>query len=117
MTYPRPSAFVLPLLALLLVSFVAMLSHATLSRYSDEVAAKRLHLVSALGLSDLTLFTEARYTRHPSMADLHTPFQDHPTSLEHFPTGSMISPPAHLNTLKSAIRSQNNGRPSHAVKY
>lgn len=117
MTSPRPSSLILPLLALLVAGFVAMIGHASLLHYSDEETARRQHLVSELGLSDLTLFTEARYTRHPSMADLHTPFQDHPTSLEHFPTGSMIAPPAHLNTLKSAIRNQNNGRPSHAIKY
>lgn len=49
--------------------------------------------VRKLGLSDLCLFTEARYTRHPAMADLHSPFQDHPLALEHFPSGSLVSPP------------------------
>ncbi len=44
-------------------------------------------------LSDLCLFTEARYTRHPAMADLHGAFQDHPVALEHFPTGSLVPPP------------------------
>lgn len=51
-------------------------------------------LVARLGLSDLALFTEARYTRHPSLADLATPFQDSPASFEHFPSGSFVSPPA-----------------------
>jgi hypothetical protein len=41
------------------------------------------------------LFTEARYTRHPSQADLHSAFQDHPLALEHFPSGSLITPPRH----------------------
>ena len=49
-------------------------------------------LVRRLALTDLCLFTEARYTRHPSQADLHAPFQDHPASLEHFPTGSLVAP-------------------------
>jgi hypothetical protein len=49
-------------------------------------------LVRDLELTDLCLFTEARYTRHPSQADLHTPFQDHPLSLEHFPSGSLVTP-------------------------
>ena len=49
-------------------------------------------LVRDLELTDLCLFTEARYTRHPSQADLHTPFQDHPLSLEHFPSGSLMTP-------------------------
>jgi len=55
---------------------------------------ERARLVRELMLTDLCLFTEARYTRHPSMADLHSPFQDHPLSLEHFPSGSFLSPPA-----------------------
>ncbi len=53
-------------------------------------------LVRALGLTDLCLFTEARYTRHPSQADLQTAFQDHPVALEHFPSGSLLTPPAFL---------------------
>ena len=44
-------------------------------------------------LTDLCLFTEARYTRHPSMADLHSAFQDHPLALDHFPSGSLTTPP------------------------
>ena len=53
-------------------------------------------LVHALGITDLCLFTEARYTRHPTQADLHSAFQDHPLALEHFPSGSLVSPPKHL---------------------
>ncbi|HET9701335.1 MAG TPA: hypothetical protein VFP70_10485 [Burkholderiales bacterium] len=53
-------------------------------------------LVRELQLTDLCLFTEARYTRHPSQADLHSPFQDHPMALEHFPSGSLIPPPRTL---------------------
>ncbi|MBP2683144.1 MAG: hypothetical protein H6Q79_1183 [Deltaproteobacteria bacterium] len=50
-------------------------------------------LVQELQLTDLCLFTEARYTRHPAMADLHSAFQDHPLALEHFPSGSLATPP------------------------
>ena len=50
-------------------------------------------MVNRLQLTDLCLFTEARYTRHPSMADLHSAFQDHPMALDHFPSGSLVSPP------------------------
>lgn len=52
--------------------------------------------VSEFDLTDLSLFTEARYIRHLSQVDRHTPFQDHPMSLEHFPTGSLILPPESL---------------------
>jgi hypothetical protein len=50
-------------------------------------------MVHRLGLTDLCLFTEARYTRHPSQADHFAPFQDHPQALEHFPSGSLLAPP------------------------
>jgi len=53
-------------------------------------------LVKRLALTDLCLFTEASYTRHLSQADLSTPFQDAPTALEHFPSGSLTVPPAGL---------------------
>ena len=53
-------------------------------------------LVERLELTDLCLFTDARYARHPSMADLHTPFQDSPMAMEHFPSGTVILPPPHL---------------------
>jgi hypothetical protein len=59
-------------------------------------AQERREIVRVLSLTDLCLVTEARYTRHPSMADLHTPFQDHPLSLEHFPSGSFIAVPPKL---------------------
>jgi hypothetical protein len=56
----------------------------------------RMELVRRLELTDLCLFTDAQYTRHPSMADMTTPFQEHPLSLEHFPSGSLLEPPLHL---------------------
>jgi hypothetical protein len=52
-------------------------------------------LTAQLGLTDLALFNEARYTRHPALADLHTAFQDGPSSLDHFPSGSLLTPPRH----------------------
>jgi hypothetical protein len=52
--------------------------------------------------TDPCLFTDARYTRHPSLADRHSPFQDYPLALEHFPSGSLIPPPGHLAAAHSA---------------
>ncbi len=49
--------------------------------------------VSGLGLTDLAVATEARYTRHPSVSDLMAPFMDHPGAIEHFPTGSFWAAP------------------------
>lgn len=73
-------------------------THASLIREVDNrKMATMKKMVAKLGLSDLCLFTDARYTRHPVMADLNTPFQDHPMSMEHFPSGSLVTIPPHLN--------------------
>ncbi|WLT32287.1 hypothetical protein [Geothrix sp. PMB-07] len=90
----RKSSAFLSLTGALSVLFVAMLLHAN----GQENAARRqrqasLELVRRLGLTDLCLFTEARYTRHPAMADRHAAFQDHPMGLDHFPSGSLVTPP------------------------
>jgi len=53
---------------------------------SDEEIQKIA--VAGLGLTDLCVATEARYTRHPAVSDPMAPFMDHPGALEHFPTGS-----------------------------
>ena len=63
---------------------------------ASEAMAQRASVVAEYGLTDLALFTEARYTRHPSQADLHSAFQDHPMALEHFPSGSLLPPPQGL---------------------
>jgi hypothetical protein len=60
-------------------------------------------LVGKLDLTDLCLFTEASYTRHLSLADLHTPFQNSPMSLEHFPSGSLVMPPAMIRKINGKV--------------
>ena len=89
----RPSTLVLALLAGLALAFAFIFGHFSWSTATDaeRLAANRA-LVEHYGLTDLALFTEARYTRHPSQADLHSAFQDHPAALEHFPTGSLVAP-------------------------
>lgn len=92
---PRPSLAVLAGTALGLVLLAAtFVDAASRAGRSGPALAGRQDLVARLGLTDLALFTEARYTRHPSQADLHAPFQDHPFAFEHFPTGSLVTPPA-----------------------
>jgi hypothetical protein len=66
------------------------------ARRGRAMEAKR-ELTAKLGVTDLCLFTEARYTRHPSQADLASAFQDHPMSIEHFPSGSLTLPPPRVN--------------------
>jgi hypothetical protein len=62
------------------------------ARLAEEIPQKR-ELVKRLELTDLAIWTEARYTRHPSQADFFAPFQDGPSSLEHFPAGSVVGAP------------------------
>ena len=62
------------------------------TRVALELPQQR-ELVRRLELTDLAIWTEARYTRHPSQADFFAPFQDGPSSLEHFPAGSVVSSP------------------------
>ncbi len=64
--------------------------------HAGPLLRKNSELVKRLELSDLCLFTEANYTRHLTQADLNTPFQDYPISLEHFPSGSILMPPEML---------------------
>ncbi len=93
----RKSTFFLSGLGLAALVLALMFFDANLSRRLDAPAAlERQEIVKMLSLTDLCLATEARYTRHPSMADLHTPFQEHPLSLEHFPSGSFIAVPPTL---------------------
>jgi hypothetical protein len=66
------------------------------SQQNRQAQEKRAQIVHDLQLTDLCLFTEARYTRHLSQADGFAPFQDHPMAFEHFPSGSLVKPPEHL---------------------
>lgn len=91
----RNADFALTVLAVLLLLFGLTLADSAWRSWTVDRSASR-SLVRELGLSDLSLFTEARYTRHPSQADWHTPFQDHPAALEHFPTGLLLTLPPHL---------------------
>jgi len=81
-----------------------LLLHAAISTrtHPPELTEKRA-LVKALHLTDLCLFTEARYTRHLSQADLSTPFQDHPISLEHFPSGSFLGAPENIRNINDEL--------------
>lgn len=60
--------------------------------HPDSELHRQGEQLRSLHVTDLCLATEARYTRHPAMADRHAPFQEHPAALEHFPSGSMILP-------------------------
>ena len=86
---------------LFLLSLLFLHPAAKMPVHADRIEKTR-RIVEKLGLTDLALFTEARYTRHVSVSDLHSAFQDHPVSLEHFPSGSFVMPP--LIGLRETIR-------------
>jgi len=81
--------------ALVMVFFLFIHPHLQKDDFHNKLA-KRKDLVRTLRLTDLCIFTEARYTRHLSQADLQSPFQDYPTAFDHFPSGSLVRPPGHL---------------------
>ena len=89
----RSDALLLVLAGLALLLELCRLD-ASARRRDEAGPASRAAMVRRLQLTDLVLTTEARYTRHPSQADLFAPFQDHPHAMEHFPSGSVVAPPA-----------------------
>ncbi|MDD5364874.1 MAG: hypothetical protein PHR30_05995 [Gallionellaceae bacterium] len=91
----RKSTLAMWILAPALAILVGAVTDALISDAAPGEAEMRAE-VAAWGLTDLALFTEARYTRHPSQADRHAAFQDHPGALEHFPSGALMPPPPHL---------------------
>ncbi|HEY5765525.1 MAG TPA: hypothetical protein VIS30_05800 [Candidatus Deferrimicrobiaceae bacterium] len=97
MTLRRESTAFALFVGLGLGALLLLFAHASWREGADrEAYREKREIVRALGLTDLCLFTEARYTRHPAVADRFTPFQDHPLSLEHFPSASLLLPPPHL---------------------
>ncbi len=92
----RPSTLAFGFVALGAIALgLTFVDAAGLARTRAPARAETAQLAGKLGLTDLALFTEARYTRHPTQADLHAAFQDHPLAFEHFPTGSLVSTPRH----------------------
>ena len=90
----RKSNFFLIFLAANIFLLGVMFVHASLRTRMDMPSLReKEEMVKRLDLTDLCLFTEASYTRHLTQADHHTPFQDYPFSLEHFPAGSILRPP------------------------
>lgn len=58
----------------------------------EENFQKLQKVVICLGLSDLALSTEARYTRHPATSDPVVVSMDHPGAIDHFPSTLFWAP-------------------------
>jgi hypothetical protein len=92
----KPTLFLI-YIAINIAMVFLMFAHASFREKAESrFLREEADFLSNLQLTDLCLFTEATYTRHLSQADLHTPFQDSPMSLEHFPSGSLVAPPEGL---------------------
>ena len=89
----KSDRFMLFLLGVLALLEVARLHSLHRGRERNEEVSGMAAMARRLGLTDVVLATDARYARHPSQADRFAPFQDHPTSLEHFPSGTLVAPP------------------------
>lgn len=79
--------------------FLGLYWHSNMAQQPSRMAelqAKKV-LVTRLGLTDFAIWTEARYTRHPSQTDFFSAFQDFPGSPDHFPAGSIIAPSHRLS--------------------
>lgn len=100
----RKSSLFLWILAGGVVLLALLFAHASVQVRAGAASLQaQADIVGRLGLTDLCLFTEASYTRHLSQADLHTPFQDGPMSLEHFPSGSLVMPPAVIRKINAKV--------------
>jgi hypothetical protein len=94
----RPSHILIIFLLLLLLVDAALYLHAgRLAADLEDDRALQAIAVAGLGLTDLCIATEARYTRHPAVSDPVAPFMDHPGAIEHFPTGSFWYPPTNTD--------------------
>ncbi len=96
MRLSRGATFAVLVALLLVLGLLAGLDAARRHAGAGARFAANQALARWFVLTDPCLFTEARYTRHPSLADRHSPFQDYPLALEHFPSGSLTAPPSHL---------------------
>lgn len=100
----RKSKFFFIFIAFNLAIIIMLYAHSRLAISEHNASGKDIAvIIKTLGLTDLVLSTDARYTRHPSQADLFSAFQDYPGSIEHFPTGSVIPPPD-FNSIGIKIR-------------
>ena len=95
----RKSSLFIAFTAGSVVCLIMLFAHGAAERRAQApVLNENRLIVDRLGLTDLCLFTDARYTRNPAVADRSSPFQDNPLSLDYFPSGSILPPPPHLRS-------------------
>ncbi len=90
----RPSTNLLMILIFFSL-LVGVLAHSVIVKRNGQEENFRMlqDVVFHLGLSDLALSTEARYTRHPVISDPVVVSMDHPGAIDHFPSTFFWAPP------------------------
>jgi hypothetical protein len=87
------SLLALGLLITLVITAVALALIAKVPIPEVDMARQaNRQLVKDLELTDLALWSEASYCRHPTQADRYSAWADHPAAFEHFPAGSIVPP-------------------------
>lgn len=90
---PKSRIFILVTLAeIVLLAACCLFSYLLRTGPLQSGLAAKKELVRHLQLTDFAIWTEARYTRHPTQTDFFSPFQEFPGAPEHFPAGSIIAP-------------------------
>ncbi|MBF0290098.1 MAG: hypothetical protein HQM14_19955 [SAR324 cluster bacterium] len=92
------SRFVVVCLVFALLAAVEYWDYQLRVEQYNQTIWMRDNLQSAVGLPNLAITTAARYLRHYSLADLSSPFQDYPTSFDHFPAGFAFAVPDYSET-------------------
>ncbi len=73
--------------------YVFVFSQVSAKRKVSKVSlVAQQRLVESLGVTDLIISTEARYTRHLSISDTVVISMDHPGALDHFPSSAFFTP-------------------------
>jgi len=88
-------------LEVLALAYLVVAGHFSAARV-EPVRRHNQKLVQELVLTDLAIWTGARYTRHLSQADVFSAFQDGLGALERFPEGALAPLPALIRPSRSA---------------
>lgn len=89
----RPSSGLLLVLIIFSLLAGALMVTVPARKAEQEEKFRMLQkVVLQFGLSDLSLSTEARYTRHPAVSDAVVVSMDHPGAIDHFPSTLFWAP-------------------------
>ncbi|MCK5293507.1 MAG: hypothetical protein KAJ49_02565 [Arcobacteraceae bacterium] len=70
---------------------------------TDDILNQKLTFVKIIGLPDLAIATEASYTRHRSLANIFSIYQDDGNLREYFPTSFVYNHSTLVNNIPNRI--------------